>query len=463
MPDRSIDWLRWLLYLLAGVPLVMWVFFTRDRVLRVIGLIGVMLFAQDLFVGRRYFWAFSLGPSLMTVYVGLMARVLENRKPPPLGTYGVLWLGLLFFASFGVVVGSLGTPLLQLNVKHLQLGYIEGFFFFTFGLVALRRPEELQRFFRLFVLLGAGVALVHFFTQATGYRFRGVTQSDDAIYYGAVFNNTNSLGSFYVLVIPVALVMVMRSRLTPLMRSLTIGSLVLMIGSLILTGSRGGLLCTVLMCGIAMVYAQLGAGRALMAMVAGAVLAMVAFLTMSTLLSDSWSQLSMIMREEGLESNRLSTWFHYGRMLAGNPFGVGLTGENLIRAVGRYGLHGVSSAHNIYLDIAVQIGIFGLIIFLVIAASVLNGNRRVMRIAADPAAREGLTFLFLALVGYLLVGVVEPIYTVESKLNTLYWLLAGLSVGAARVVMAEQRAARAGERDSEREAPLALPAHARRV
>ena len=38
-PQDAIDWVRWLFYLLAGLPLIVWLFFTRDRVLRLVAVV----------------------------------------------------------------------------------------------------------------------------------------------------------------------------------------------------------------------------------------------------------------------------------------------------------------------------------------------------------------------------------------------------------------------------------------
>jgi O-antigen ligase len=464
MLGREIDWLRWLFYLLAGVPLIAWIFFTRDRVMRVAAVLGVVIFVHENLSGRRYFLGgFSLGAGLMMVYAALVARVFENRRLPQVGAYGWLWIALIFFAGFGVITGSLGTPLLKLNLKRWQLCYLEAFVFFLFGAAALRSPGELRRFFRFFVVIGLGAALVHFLTAATGFKFRGSTKMDDYTYYGGVFANANSLGSFYVMTIPIALVTAMRRSEARWIRILYVASIAVMAGSLVLTGSRGGLLFTALMCGFAMLSTGMNVGRAALAAIAGGGLGAVGFFVMRVFAGERWAVVGATMEQEGLESGRLETFWSVIRMILDHPLGVGLAPANLISTGYDYGLGGLASAHNIYLDMGLHTGILGLMVFVAMTGSIVLRNRRAIHLATDSDAREGLTYMYLVLVGYLAVGLVEPVYAVETKMAAIYALLAGLSVAAVSQVFAERRALALREQEQELGARLPLPAHARRA
>ena len=121
-----------------SVPLVVWLFFARDRVQKCVGILFFTIFIQDSFAGRRYFWALSLAPSFVAVYVALLSQVLERRRMPSIGIYGPLWGAFLFFALLSVAQASFGTGLLEPNVKELQFSYLEGIVFFLYGIVALR-------------------------------------------------------------------------------------------------------------------------------------------------------------------------------------------------------------------------------------------------------------------------------------------------------------------------------------
>jgi hypothetical protein len=441
MPDRSIDWLRWLIYLLAGVPLVVWLFFARDRVLKCVGILFVTLFIQDSFAGRRYFWAFSLAPSFVAVYVGLLAVVLERRRMPSVGIYGPLWAAFLFFAFLSVAQASFGTGLLEPNVKELQFSYLEGIVFFLYGIVALRTTQELRGFFNWMVLIGALLALQHFFVAATGYHFRGSADVVKGVYYGGVLDNGNTLGSYYPIGVPTTLALALSRDTSQRMRLACYASLVLMLGSLFLTGCRGGFLFTAVGCGLVMVVGGARVGRLMMAAMLGAAFAVIGYLGVTTFLQSSSQEIVAMMQEEGLKTNRWHTFTGYSLAVLKQPLGLGMAPENAWDKAYDYGIRAVT-AHNIYLDIAIQAGIGATLVFVAMAASFLSSNRRAARLVADVPTREVLTFLFLSLAGYLGVGFFEPIYTGSTKMNNLYWLLAGLNVGAVNRAFEALRAAR---------------------
>jgi hypothetical protein len=448
-PDRSIDWLRWLIYLLAGVPIVVWLFFVRDRVLRVVGVLAVTLFIQDSFMGRRYFWAFSLGPSLVVAYVGLLSHVLETRRLPPVGVYGPFWVAFLFAAAICIAGASFGTGLLMPNVKELQFSYLEGLVFFLFGIGALRNSEELRSFFHWMVPIGALMALQHFFVATTGFHFRGSAKVVQGMYYGGVLDNGNTLGSYYALAVPTTLALALASDTAYRMRVFCYASLVLMLGSLILTGCRGALLMTVVVGAMAMLGGGMRIGRLVPAAGLAAVFAFLGYKVITTFLSSSSTEVFEMMREEGLETGRWKTYLGYLTILLNRPLGVGMAPENAFPLAHEQGIRAVT-AHNIYIDIAIQTGIAGSLIFTAMAASLLLRNRRAARLASDVLTRGNLNLLFLSLAGFLGVGFFEPIYTGSTKMNNLYWLLAGLSVAAVNRVFAEVRE------------PVTLQAHAAR-
>ena len=456
----QIDWLRWLFYLLGGIPLVFLVFFVRDRVLRLVTVIFVTIFVQDSFVGRRYFGGLSLAPSLVVAYIGLLSQVLARRRLPATGIYGPLWIAFLFAGIGGVISGSLGTGLLQANLKEYQISYVEGVVFFLYGITALREPEELRRFFRWMVVISAGLAFQHFFVAATGYHFRGSSESVTSdVYYSGVLDNGNSLGSYWALGIPVTLGVALSPSTPRQMRTLSYAVLVPMLGSLILTGSRGGFLFTVVGCGLLVFTSGARVGKLLSVGFVGLVFGALGYLVITTFLSTSAREVFDIMKQEGLETNRFDIFRAYASMLAQQPLGVGMAADNVRGGAYRHGILAVS-AHNIYLDIGVQTGVIGLACFLGMAGSFLLRNRRAARLAGDAVTREGLGYLFLCLMGFLGVGLVEPIYSVSSKLNNVWWLLAGLSVGAANWVFDAGRSARTEEAGPGGVPTSSLSAHA---
>ncbi len=95
-----------------------------------------------------------------------------------------------------------------------------------------------------------------------------------------------------------------------------------------------------------------------------------------------------------------------------------------------YGIPGVTNAHNIYLEMALQTGVIGLFVFLGMAVRSCYGNRRASCVVTDRTQKESLVYLFLVLLGFLSVGFFDPNFSVYPKMNDLFWLFCGLSLAA---------------------------------
>ncbi len=132
---------------------------------------------------------------------------------PRLGSLAPLWAAFLFCAVIGVAVGSIGTDLSPTTCRSTSSNYFEGFFFFLYGMMALREDRDVLRFMPHLVVVALGVAFMHFFCIATGFRFRSALVDELYVYYGGVLGNTNELGSIYVMVVPIALSLLIRERL----------------------------------------------------------------------------------------------------------------------------------------------------------------------------------------------------------------------------------------------------------
>jgi O-antigen ligase len=191
---------------------------------------------------------------------------------------------------------------------------------------------------------------------------------------------------------------------------------------------------------LAFSMSRIGVRRALMAMVAASVVAVVAYLVVTAVAPAAWREILGIAEQEGLENKRLFLFHRYLLMLLGHPFGIGLAPANYAQRIAEYGIPGVVSAHNIYIDIALQTGLPGLLCFVSIAAMTLLRNRRAAAVATDPIDKLALVYLFLPIVGFLTVGIVQPIYTISNKLNHLFWISCGVSLGVSQVILAAHRA-----------------------
>ena len=444
MWGAEIDWARWAIYFLAAVPFLAWLLFTTDNVMRLLAVAGTLIFVQDSLAGRRHLWAFALGPSLMVCYAALSSVLLQRGRLPRLGAVGPLWLGYLV-CGFGTAIGgSIGTDLLRENLRYFQFILLEGFFLFLTSTSVLRSVDEAERFVRRLPWIGLGVAAIHLFAIATGFRFRDALEgSYDSIYYGANLGAANSLGSFYGMMIPTALFLLLRVRLSRLGWAVTTASLIAMIGSLFVSSSRGGMLVAVVVSVMVLAWSGAGIGRALLT--AGfAVLALAGtYWMLVTVLPDEWQQVLGLLEEEGLESTRLANFAIYLRIVLDHPFGVGMSPENVVAIASFYRTF-VHNAHNAYLNAAVYTGWAGLTVLLALFSVLLARNVGAIVRAREPQRRALAMAFFVPLLAYLLVATVEPVMFVGYKVGHFFWLIAGASWAACGRILAEARAPEIG-------------------
>jgi O-antigen ligase len=416
MAGVDIDWLRWFVFAVLGLPLLVWLVATRNGPLRVIAVLAVVIFVQDTFVWRRYIVAVGVGPALILCYVAVMGLYLQQGRFARLGVAGALWGMFLAAALIGVIVGSVGTGLLFFNINLFQEFYLEGLLFFVLGMMALRDDDEVLRFFFWYALvIGFGVTVLHMFELLTGWRpatvqlaySQGLAGEGKIVNPGGVFPNPNTLGSYYVMTIPVVLLQVLRGGFGGWRRAALGVALVLMTMSLGLTTARGGMLFTTLVCGYGLVLAGFSVGRVVGAGAALAALVAAAWLSAGVLVPEVRERITLQLEEEGLKTGRFDTWMTFATIAVENPLGLGLEATT-IKAVSK--LHGTTlgSAHNTFIDRAVKTGVFGLFAFLALIGHVVMRNLRALqRSRHDPTKHRALVYLLLPIVGFMAAGMVS--------------------------------------------------------
>jgi hypothetical protein len=441
--DADINWARWLFYAIVGLPLLVWIFSTRSNVLRLLLVVFVIVFIQDVFAWRRYLVVVGVGPSIMLAYSSLMALYLRRGTFGPLGAMGAWWALFILAAGTAAVIGSIGSPLVLLELAELQEYYVEGIVFFLVGAMSLTDDEEVTRFFQgLIFLICLPLALFHGFEQVTGWRPAAMVQAGvTGVLHGAVFGNANTLADFWAMTIPIAVTMLIREPLSKARRALLFVAIVGMLVSLLLTGARGGPIFTILLTGLALVLCGVSVGRIVAVGVAGVVLLVAARFAAALLFPEAFGLSIKGYEEEGLETSRLSVWLTFAGIALTHPAGVGLRVEHLLPIARQQGTN-LASAHNIYIDMALRTGFMGLFAFLGLTlTTVLRNVRAWLRASADPLRRRGLQYALLAVVGFMAGGIVEPLYHNTSKVNQLFWVLVGVSFAASRRALADSATA----------------------
>jgi O-antigen ligase len=437
----DIVWTRWLVYLLIGVPAFIWLLATRNQAQRLIALLFVLFFIQQVFSFRRMILGLSLGPSVIVAYMVLIALFLQRRKLPTMGSAAFFWPAFLLIASVGVVVGATEPVLLQLNVRSFQESFVEGFVFYLIGALAFETDEDVGAFWPWFcIVVVGGAALSHLAMLATGWRVSDEDLSQAGNFMGGVLFNPNSLGHFYAWTIPIVLLQVLHGKLGAMKRLVLGGVLVAVVGSLVLTGSRGGPLLVLPMIFLILGLAGVRIGFMLGAAGAAAAVALGAAAVLALVFPDLLGATLDQWFEEGLSTNRAFTAEHYLRMIVEYPLGVGLSPMNLLLKGTAHGF-ALSSAHNVYIDMVLKMGVFGLVCYLALVIPVVLRVFRAARSTSDITRRVELLSIFSVLVGFMLGSLIEPLYDNGEKLNHLFWLMIGIGTTRAARVLRDNRAA----------------------
>lgn len=309
--------------------------------------------------------------ALAAMVMGRLGRGLAvTRYTPELG--GVLLLGFTILATAPLSIwpgGAVGT-FTDIYVKIILI--------FVLMLNTLTNPKRIDRFLWLIVFASGYIAL-----RAVADYARGVNLVENGRVQGSVggmFKNPNDLALNMVAVMPLAVALAMRTRMT-LGRLAAAGCALLMIGAVVVSQSRSGTI------GLGVMILVLGGSiaRRRPAVAVAGVLAL--FLALPVMPSSYWHRISSItdgsQDETGSrEARRILLRESFQAFLEHPLTGVGAGQFKNYDPEGRE--QAWRESHNVVLQVAAELGIVGLggFLFLVVRAATSSGRtRRLLRIA----------------------------------------------------------------------------------
>jgi O-antigen ligase len=281
-------------------------------------------------------------------------------------------LFLLFFVGVALVGVIHGT-----GFQYAISRYLGFLLFLPFVLVAVRSQADVRR-----VL----TALVLSYVLVFPYAVRQMIRFGERL--GVGLYETNYLATILVLLVPLAFTLAWQQR-DPARRLLWLGAGLLLVVMVFLTSSRGGFV-GLLAAGVVFVYRRRG--------LAGAAVVLLALIVSVLVLpTDVGSRaLATLFQDDsrlppGLEvSNRAHVALFWAalRMIGDNPlFGVGPLNFKSLSTV-YTGLNQGNIAHNSFLEIAAELGLPVLIVFLMLLATTFRTLGRVARLRGGPEVRE---------------------------------------------------------------------------
>lgn len=433
--------LRWTVYILI-VPIgFAALFLSRSPLLRFIALLVPLLVVEDTLIYYREAMGLRLSVSQPLAVVIFASAAMRNPGGlARLGRYGIAWAMIILFAALAALRGW-GSADWPLEQDRLVRWYVEGLLYFVLGMAIVRRPADGRLL--LWVLGGVGVlfALLHFQFALTGSSELSPAPTNFETTrqwrYGGPLLNPNNLACYQAMFIPTLLVLALSSR-----RLVGLGAFGMAAaglgGSLVLTGSRGGLLSALfaVVMLLAFVQRRRGSGGVLIPVVATVMFT--AYHMLTALVPDLFAQSVERYQERGLEDVRTVLWEYAADMVVENPLGLGLAhthfvDELVLRSQGLY----FASPHNIYLGTMTTIGLQGFAALALLVGGVFVGADRALR-SGRLNRSEHLTIaaLLAAMTGFMASGVTEPVFYNSMKLHHVFFLVMGAVVAMSRGVLA---------------------------
>lgn len=259
----------------------------------------------------------------------------------------------------------------------------------------------------------------------------------------STFENPNMLALYLVMIFPIAFASVRssKSRGDALKR---LGVCALLLGCTVLTWSRGAWLGVA----FAMILFMLIVSHKTISLFVAGVFAL-PFLP-AILPSSIWNRLSSIGNlADTSTSYRVNIWKGTFSMLSdfwGSGIGVGQSAFSQVYP--SYSLAAIERAphsHNLYLQILTELGIGGLVLFVLLLIAFSMSNLNYMRTAKDTSVRLYTGAAFCSILAALVQGMTEYVWY-NYRVFFVFWVILGLAVAFRRV----------GQENEERAAQLSL-------
>ena len=218
---------------------------------------------------------------------------------------------------------------------------------------------------------------------------------------------------------------------------------ILMTGSLILSWHRGFISTGLLLLGV-LVASRVSVTRTVIAFAVGLVVVGVGYLIAIELVPEIFGKILELKGSKGLKTERFEIWLGYLPIVLTHPFGVGITAASVLRTAAQYGMPHVP--HNVYLNLALQIGFLGFAAFFMLVGPIVLRNARAWHLARDPRLRSVALLTAIPIAAFFLVGVSEPVCDNGHKINNLFWMAVRSESRSSLRVLQDVRARQAPER-----------------
>jgi len=239
----------------------------------------------------------------------------------------------LFLILVSNVFGGWGTKGVTEATKFLPVVLL-----FLIIISGFNSEEKIHKAIKLIVFCAVIISIHGFFQKQDGVGWTGVELYQNRIRYVGIFNDPNDLGVLLVIAVPMVLYCYAAVK-NKLIKLYYLSSLLIVIVGIYLTNSRGSILSLIAM---AMFYIKERFGKKYVIYMS---------LLLSPLLLLAPSRMSQVSASEESAAGRIYAWYQGLQMLFSNPAsGIG---------AGRFTDYHVITAHNSFILIMAEMGVFG--------------------------------------------------------------------------------------------------------
>lgn len=405
------------------------------------GVIGLPQFAND-----KSVLALATIGALALWIVGRMAGGKERRAPDAIDYIVLLYLGIN-------VISACASHYLMPSLKGLakMIVYIGSYFLFT----SVVWGDSKRKITLALTVVASGLALSLYglYQFKTGVAPLATWEDPSVIRQGtriySTLGNPNLLAGFLVPIAPLSFCLSIGffARKTHWAGIILLGIGAIISLATVLTGSRGGYiglfagvgaLAFILTVWLWKTYKK---ARIIIALAIVA-LSAISFFVLSKVPSFQQRVASMFAgREHSSNSYRLNVWTSSLHMLADNWWiGIGIGNEAFRLAYGLYMVSGYDAlgTYSVPLEIAVETGIPGLIVFVVLLiACMARAHMGFWSQEGSPLSRWLYAGIACALIGLLAHGVVDTVFY-RPQIHLVFWLLLAFMVAPDRVDTADK-------------------------
>ena len=253
----------------------------------------------------------------------------------------------------------------------------------------------------------------------------------------------------FILVCAVPFAMLWAAYARGAARYLALGLTLVAILGIVKTGSRGGFVGLLVVGALAIAKMPRGRRAGALGLAAGAAiaLALTASESYSKRIATIWNSSSVVEGEEGdydasgLEGARMNVWENGFRLIQSHPL-LGVGGGDFSVAEGElhFGLGKWSAPHNSFLQIAAELGLIGLSLFIYLLYRAIHNCRAAVRSHPPVLGVWLAAAVEVSVWGYVVAG-----SGLSMAYSPVVYLLVGMSIGLERTLRRERDAALVGE------------------